>query len=158
MLHFKRAIAKADALLIATPEYNWSIPGPLKNAIDRASRPLATSPLRRKLIVLMSAAPGASGTMRAQTLSAANLRSHRVLSPAEAGCLCPRGGGTLPRRTPRRPRDIRAYPATSWDVRLLNASLSPLILAEAQCPRGWDNEMVLDSQSPLWPARMITDN
>nr|WP_286207162.1 NAD(P)H-dependent oxidoreductase [Thermomicrobium sp. CFH 73360] len=66
VLHFKRTIAEADALLIATPEYNWSVPGPLKNAIDWASRPPATSPLRRKPVALMGAATGVSGTMRAQ--------------------------------------------------------------------------------------------
>lgn len=66
VLHFKRAIAEADSLLIATPEYNWSVPGPLKNAIDWASRPPATSPLRRIPVALMGAATGVSGTMRAQ--------------------------------------------------------------------------------------------
>jgi chromate reductase len=66
VLHFKQAIAHADALLIATPEYNWSVPGPLKNAIDWASRPPATSPLRRKPVALMGASTGISGTIRAQ--------------------------------------------------------------------------------------------
>jgi chromate reductase len=66
VLHFKQAIARADALLIATPEYNWSVPGPLKNAIDWASRPPATSPLRRKPVALMGASTGISGTIRAQ--------------------------------------------------------------------------------------------
>ncbi|MCS7050657.1 MAG: NAD(P)H-dependent oxidoreductase [Thermomicrobium sp.] len=66
VLAFKQAIAEADALLIATPEYNWSVPGPLKNAIDWASRPPATSPLRRKPVGIMGAATGPAGTIRAQ--------------------------------------------------------------------------------------------
>src|SRR5471030_2083914 len=56
---FKSAIAGADALLIATPEYNHSVPGVLKNAIDWASRPSATSPLRGKPVAIMGASPGA---------------------------------------------------------------------------------------------------
>lgn len=66
VLQFKRAIAEADALLIATPEYNWSVPGPLKNAIDWASRPPATSPLRRKPVAIMGATTGLFGTVRGQ--------------------------------------------------------------------------------------------
>jgi chromate reductase len=62
----RRAIAEADALLIATPEYNYSIPGVLKNAIDWASRPPATTPLRDKPTAIMGASSGMSGTMRAQ--------------------------------------------------------------------------------------------
>ena len=45
--HLRDAIARADAILFATPEYNSSIPGQLKNAIDWASRPVATAPLLR---------------------------------------------------------------------------------------------------------------
>jgi len=63
---FKKAIAEADALLIATPEYNHSIPGVLKNAIDWASRPPATSPLNGKPGAIMGASTGAIGTARAQ--------------------------------------------------------------------------------------------
>lgn len=62
---FKAAIAAADALLIATPEYNYSFTGALKNALDWASRPLAGSPLRQKPAALLGAG-GLSGTMRAQ--------------------------------------------------------------------------------------------
>lgn len=60
------AIAEADAVLFLTPEYNYSVPGVLKNAIDWASRPSGTSVLRSKPAAIMGAASGRSGTMRAQ--------------------------------------------------------------------------------------------
>jgi chromate reductase, NAD(P)H dehydrogenase (quinone) len=62
----KAAIRDADALLIATPEYNYSIPGVLKNAIDWASRPPNTTPLKGKPAALMGASMGMGGTIRAQ--------------------------------------------------------------------------------------------
>jgi chromate reductase, NAD(P)H dehydrogenase (quinone) len=62
----KEHIRAADALLIATPEYNYSIPGVLKNAIDWASRPPRDSPLLHKPIALMGASPGGFGTVRSQ--------------------------------------------------------------------------------------------
>lgn len=64
---FKMAIAGADALLIATPEYQQGIPGVLKNAIDWASRPPAQSVLQNKPVAIMGASPGMTGTARAQT-------------------------------------------------------------------------------------------
>jgi chromate reductase len=63
---FKDALRQADGLLIATPEYNYGAPGVLKNAIDWASRPPASTPLRGKPAMLMGASPGMSGTIRAQ--------------------------------------------------------------------------------------------
>ena len=63
---WKAAIQAADALLITTPEYNYSIPGVLKNAIDWASRPPADSVLREKPIALMGASSSRFGTTRAQ--------------------------------------------------------------------------------------------
>ena len=63
---FKEKIRKADALLIATPEYNYSIPGVLKNAIDWASRPLQGNPLEDKPVAIMSASTGRLGGARAQ--------------------------------------------------------------------------------------------
>ncbi len=58
-------IKAADGLLIATPEYNYSIPGVLKNAIDWASRP-PEQPFDGKPVAIMGASPGALGTGRAQ--------------------------------------------------------------------------------------------
>jgi chromate reductase len=63
---FREAIAGADAVLIATPEYNSSVPGQLKNAIDWASRPLATNPLRNKPVAVVGASTGAFGAVWAQ--------------------------------------------------------------------------------------------
>jgi chromate reductase len=63
---FKRRIREADALLIATPEYNYSTSGVLKNAVDWASRPASGSPLDGKPVALMGASGGDSGTARAQ--------------------------------------------------------------------------------------------
>jgi chromate reductase len=62
----KTAIRDADALLIATPEYNYGVPGVLKNAIDWASRPPGKSVLNRKPAALMGATPGGTGTARSQ--------------------------------------------------------------------------------------------
>lgn len=62
----KDAIRAADALLIATPEYNRGVPGGLKNAIDWASRPPLASPLAGKPVGLMGASTGRGGTGRAQ--------------------------------------------------------------------------------------------
>lgn len=63
---FKRAIAAADALVIATPEYNHCVPGVLKNAIDWASRPARRSVLTDKPVAIMGASTGRGGTARAQ--------------------------------------------------------------------------------------------
>jgi chromate reductase len=62
----KDAIERADAVLIATPEYNHSIPGQLKNALDWLSRPLAESPLREKPAAVIGASTGMFGAVWAQ--------------------------------------------------------------------------------------------
>lgn len=62
---FRNQIRAADALLIATPEYNYSMPGVLKNAIDWASRP-PEQPFAGKPAAIMGASPGRLGTARAQ--------------------------------------------------------------------------------------------
>lgn len=60
------AIAQADALLVATPEYNGSLPGVLKNALDWASRPYATNVLRDKPVAVVGASTGPFGAVWAQ--------------------------------------------------------------------------------------------
>jgi chromate reductase len=62
----KEAIDRADALIIATPEYNHSIAGVLKNALDWASRPPGETPLNDKPVAIMGASTGSFGTVRAQ--------------------------------------------------------------------------------------------
>jgi chromate reductase len=62
----KQALARADGVIIVTPEYGYSIPGVLKNALDWASRPTGRSALRGKPVAIMGASIGRSGTMRAQ--------------------------------------------------------------------------------------------
>ena len=63
---FREAIDSADAILFATPEYNSSIPGVLKNAIDWASRPHNESPLRNKPVAVIGASTGMFGAIWAQ--------------------------------------------------------------------------------------------
>ena len=62
----RAAIAGAEAILFATPEYNSSVPGQLKNAIDWASRPVETSVLRNKPVAVVGASTGALGAVWAQ--------------------------------------------------------------------------------------------
>ena len=78
---FKEAIADADAVLIATPEYNYGIPGVLKNAIDWASRPGMNSVFVGKPVAMMGASSSTVGTARAQ----AHLRP--VILSMKAGVL-----------------------------------------------------------------------
>ncbi|QYO68334.1 NADPH-dependent FMN reductase [Leptolyngbya sp. 7M] len=63
---FKEAIRSADAVLVSSPEYNYSVPGVLKNAIDWASRPYGDSAWEGKTAAIMGASPGAIGTARMQ--------------------------------------------------------------------------------------------
>jgi chromate reductase len=62
----REAIAEADGVLFATPEYNSSVPGQLKNALDWVSRPLASNPLRNKPVAVISASTGMFGGVWAQ--------------------------------------------------------------------------------------------
>jgi chromate reductase, NAD(P)H dehydrogenase (quinone) len=101
----KQAIRDSDALLIATPEYQWGLPGVLKNALDWASRPSSSSVLRDKPVAIMGATPGPWGTARAQ----AQLREALSLSRA---------------RVVPRPEVLvaRAYELIDSDGRLVDAS------------------------------------
>ena len=66
VLRLKERIAAADAVLFATPEYNHSIPGHLKNALDWVSRPLAETPLKGKPVAVIGASTGMFGAVWAQ--------------------------------------------------------------------------------------------
>lgn len=66
VVEFKRRIRDADAILFVTPEYNYSIPGVLKNAIDWASRPYGDNAWNGKAAAVMGASVGVIGTARAQ--------------------------------------------------------------------------------------------
>jgi chromate reductase len=67
VVRLKAAIAAADGVVFSVPEYNYSIPGGLKNALDWVSRPPDQSPLRGKPVGMVGAASGMSGSIRAQT-------------------------------------------------------------------------------------------
>ena len=66
VIEFKQKIKAADAILIVTPEYNYSVPGVLKNAIDWASRPSGNNSFQGKKAAIMSASTGMLGGARAQ--------------------------------------------------------------------------------------------
>jgi chromate reductase, NAD(P)H dehydrogenase (quinone) len=66
VVELKRRIRDADAILIVTPEYNYSVPGVLKNAIDWASRPYGDNGWNGKPAAIMGASIGTIGTARAQ--------------------------------------------------------------------------------------------
>ena len=66
VVELKQRIREADAILIVTPEYNYSVPGVLKNAIDWASRPYGDSAWNGKPAAIMGASVGTIGTARAQ--------------------------------------------------------------------------------------------
>jgi chromate reductase len=62
----RAAVRDCDAVLIASPEYNYGVPGVLKNAIDWLSRPPGQSPFRKKPVAIMGASMGPGGTVRMQ--------------------------------------------------------------------------------------------
>jgi chromate reductase len=66
VVQLKAKVRAADAILIATPEYNYSIPGVLKNALDWASRPYGDNAWDNKPVAIMGASPGMQGTSRSQ--------------------------------------------------------------------------------------------
>ncbi|MFK0295438.1 NADPH-dependent FMN reductase [Streptomyces sp. NPDC090442] len=84
----RSALREADALLISTPEYNSTVPGQLKNALDWASRPYGDSPLTGKTTTLISASPSAYGAQWAQddlrkilTTCGAHVTDHSLAIP-----------------------------------------------------------------------------
>ncbi|HEX7841075.1 MAG TPA: NAD(P)H-dependent oxidoreductase [Kofleriaceae bacterium] len=81
VVRLKAAIAAADGVVFSVPEYNYSIPGGLKNALDWVSRPPQSSPMRGKPVGIIGAATGMSGTIRAQ----AHLRQMLLFS--DSPCL-----------------------------------------------------------------------
>lgn len=81
---FKQAIAERDGLVIVSPEYNHGMSGVLKNALDWASRPAFASPIKDKVVVLMTCAPGFLGGARAQAqlhLTLASMLAHIAVHP-----------------------------------------------------------------------------
>ena len=70
VVELKASIRQADAILIATPEYNYSIPGVLKNAIDWASRPYGDNAWNRRPVAIMGASIGATGSDGRSIISA----------------------------------------------------------------------------------------
>jgi chromate reductase, NAD(P)H dehydrogenase (quinone) len=98
----RERIAAADAVLVATPEYNSSIPGALKNALDWASRPKREAALRNKPAAVIGASTGRFGAVWAQAETRKILGSSgaRVLDDELAvpqAHLAPAGAGGLPR-------------------------------------------------------------
>lgn len=85
VLDLVERIREADAVLIATPEYNYAIPGMLKNAIDWVSRPSVRNPLRHKPVAIMGASGGQFGTVRAQLglrqILASSIEAYVMLKP-----------------------------------------------------------------------------
>jgi chromate reductase len=81
VVHLRESILAADAILIATPEYNSSIPGQLKNAIDWASRPFDTAALRNKNAAVIGASTSMFGAVwaQAETRKALGAAGARVL-------------------------------------------------------------------------------
>lgn len=67
VVQLRDAIRQADGFLIATPEYNYGVPGVLKNTIDWLSRPPSDSALNGKVAAVMGASPGMTGTARGQS-------------------------------------------------------------------------------------------
>ena len=94
---FREAIAAADVVLISTPEYNSSIPGVLKNALDWSSRPYATNPFRNKPVAVFGSTHGAFGAAWAQADLRKVARRHRRPCPRRPGL-----GGACAREVRRR--------------------------------------------------------
>lgn len=124
----REAIAGADALLIATPEYNASLPGALKNALDWASRPYATNPLRGKPAAVVGASTGLFGAVWAQA------EARKVLKTIGAEVLereLPVGQADAAFDADGRLRDPGLVDALGRIVEELAGQAAPATLAEA---------------------------
>ena len=128
----RAAIAGADAVLVATPEYNSSVPGQLKNALDWASRPFATNVLRFKPVAVVGASTGAFGAVWAQAelrkvLSADRRARYRRRSRSRARARAVRRGRPAPGRgRPRAARGGRFRARRSGDSARRRGRLVPL--------------------------------
>jgi chromate reductase len=124
----KEAIRQADALVIATPEYNFSIPGVLKNAIDWASRPPDASPLGGKPVAIMGATSGSWGTVRAQMHLRQVCVFTNMLPMSKPGVLVARAAekfneqGRLTDETTRRFVRLLMEALVGWTLRLQGES------------------------------------
>lgn len=110
---FKAKIRRADAILIATPEYNYSIPGVLKNAIDWASRPYGDNSFEGKPVAIMSASIGMLGGARAQyhlRQTFVFLNMHPVIRPEVMVTFAPekidRNGRVIDEKTREKIREL----------------------------------------------------
>ena len=104
VLELKERIRRADALLIVTLEYNYSIPGVLKNAIDWASRPHGDSAWSGKSAAIMGASLGAIGTARAVPDKLAELIGKQTVDILRSEQFRREASASLPARTGREPR------------------------------------------------------
>ncbi len=124
VVSFRDRIKAADALLVATPEYNYSIPGALKNAIDWASRPYGQGVILGKPVAVMGASVGMLGSARAQydlrrVFQALNMPavSHPEVLIAFAAKLCDEQGNVTDEKTRGKIRELVAALA-AWTHRL----------------------------------------
>ncbi len=135
----RRQIAEADALLIATPEYNYSIAGVLKNAIDWASRP-PEQPFDGKPIAVLGASPGRLGTARAQYhLRQVFITCARSSSPAPGLHHLRQVFVFLNGRVLNRPEVMIAAAGQAFDGegRLVDEAARELIAQQLQALREW---------------------
>ncbi len=119
---FKEAIRNANAVLIATPEYNGAVPGVLANAIDWASRPPGRSVLRNKPVAVMGAVLGTSGSANAQAALRGVLSRIGAVVVPDPKCWC------------RRPRDS----STSRSVYAMRPPARRPVSWSRQSPTGAD--------------------
>jgi chromate reductase len=105
--HFKEAISRANAILIATPEYNGAVPGVLANAIDWASRPTGRSVLRNKPVAVMGAVLGRSGSANAQAALRGVLSRVGAIVVPDPQVLVPRASRLFDEQVNLRDEDTR---------------------------------------------------